>query len=136
QVGAAEQVPHHPRPHRAADRPGQRPSHLVERLEPLQPAYRLTQDVHETSQLRCRTGALAPFGRDGEAASSRVMTASALRVPPARPGTPSAPKGRPGNCGIVRPYRTASRHLAGQPHNHDIPGSTTPLISVVNAEGE
>jgi hypothetical protein len=26
---------------------------LVERLEPFQPAYRLLDDVHETSRLRC-----------------------------------------------------------------------------------
>ena len=32
---------------------GQRLGHLVQRLEPFQPACRLLQDVHETSRLRC-----------------------------------------------------------------------------------
>jgi len=53
QVGAAEQVAHHARPHRAADRRGQRLGYLVQRLEPFQPACRLLQDVRETSRLRC-----------------------------------------------------------------------------------
>ena len=31
----------------------QRPGHVVQRLEPFQPARRLLEDVHETSRLRC-----------------------------------------------------------------------------------
>jgi hypothetical protein len=37
------------------------------------------------------------------------------------------------NCPAVL---DASRHPSGWPHNHDIHGSTTPLISFVNAKGE
>src|SRR5689334_23481628 len=136
QVGAAEQVAHHPRPYRAADCRRQRLGNLVERLEPFQSAYCLTKDVHEYPRLRCGTGGLPPSA-GGEAASSRAMAASALRVPPVWSGTHHRRR-KPGNCVVVGPCRIASRYLPGDCKSTTLPGypgSTTPLISLVNAKG-
>jgi len=116
QVGAAEQVAHHARPHRAADHPGQRPGHLVERLKQFQTACRLTQDVHENLPVEMLNRRPAALGRRASCELTRHDCVRPQRSSRTVRYTPSAPKGRP-----VVPPGPAPRAQPGD-HPPDTPG--------------